>query len=307
MNLRKIAIAAVCACAVALVLTFGLDKKNQVAHDAFVRSQHLFRYEAASKAIAPGQRISADMLMTVNWTSDQPVIGAYSEADKATVVGHIALYPIADGMVITDKLLAGAGSSLGLPEKIPDGMRAMAVRTDEVTDMGGLLFPGTHVDVMATLHPFGSNGARTVTVVQNVEVLATGKQMTPDPAGKPISVSVVTILISPTDAQKVALAQQQGSLHIVLRNGGDQVILPDRASELSALTGGVVDPIAPRPSGATRPHVSHTLHHSQGIAIEPFPQKPSTTVQTVMGDKSYSQTFRGNLPTDQNRPEEHRP
>src|SRR5205085_10655171 len=120
-----------------------------------------------------------------------------------------------------------SGASLGLSAKIPDGMRATAIKTNEVTNIAGFIFPGSHVDVLVTWKPENNPvSTETRTVLQNVQVLSTGTKMDPDPNGKPENVSVITLLLTPEQAEKLVLAQTEaasngGNLNFVLRNGGD--------------------------------------------------------------------------------------
>lgn len=291
-NVRKFAIVTVVAGIIGLVVAYGTYRKNERAHDAYIRSQHLFRYMAASKKIEAGQKISADDLMTVNWTSDQPVVGAFLDNQKSNLVGRVAIFPISDGMVITEKFLAGPESFLGLAQKIPTGMRAVAIKTDEVSDLGGFLFPGSKVDIMAVLHAVSNRDPRTVTVAQDVPVIATGKEMTPDPSGKARQVTVVTVLVDPPDAQKIALAQQQGSIYFALRNGADQGVVADKSSDLSELIG------SPAPVAVTRNRTPRAMGRKHLSGRPAFPS-PGTTVVTILGDQQqYSQQFRGGLPID---------
>jgi pilus assembly protein CpaB len=282
MNTRKLALVAIIAGIAALLITFGLYKHNQMAHDAYVQNKHAFQYLAASKDIGDGSRIGPEDVMVVNWTSDQPVSGAFSAENKAKVFGRIVSYPVSNGMLLTEKYLAGPDSSLGLPHKIPNGMRAISIKTNDANDLGGFLFPGVKVDILAAVKSEANSGARSVVIVQNVIVLATGKQMTPDPKGKPSAESIVTVLVTPDEAQRVALAQQESSLYVSLRNGEDGEILASKPALLADITGAPAPAIA---SGRVRPA---------------RPERPSpttgTTVETILGGKATTQVFRNNIP-----------
>ena len=136
---------------------------------------------------------------------------------------------------ILKRELAVEGSGIGLSVKIPDGMRATAVRSNEVVGVAGFLYPGSHVDVLATYNPAGSSSPITQTVLQNVEVLTAGQTIEPDPQGKPQTVNVVTLLLSPEDSQKLLLTSSQASIQFVLRGGVDQAknqINPTRMDQL---------------------------------------------------------------------------
>jgi pilus assembly protein CpaB len=115
------------------------------------------------------------------------------------------------------------GSGIGISGKIPVGMRATAVRSNEIVGVAGFLYPGSRVDVMVTYTPPGAgSNPVTQTVLQNVEVLTAGQTIEPDPQGKPETVNVVTLLVSPEDSQKLQLASSQGIIQFVLRSGVDQ-------------------------------------------------------------------------------------
>ena len=116
-------------------------------------------------------------------------------------------------------------------------MRAVAVVTNEVNNVSGFLFPGSHVDVLATFRGEAGKDSLTATVLQNIEVLSTGDRLQPDPSGKPQNVKVVTLLISPDDGQKLSLASNQGTVQFVLRNGADQQRVEERPILMRELQG----------------------------------------------------------------------
>lgn len=281
MNAKNIAFSAAIACVVALVFTFGIYKHNQSSHDTGAHSAaHAWQYLAAAKDIHDGDRIGPDDVMVVNWSSDQPVPNAYLPVDKAKVIGRVASYPLSNGVLLTENVLGESDSSLGLPHKIPAGFRAFSVRSSEVNDFGGFLYPGSKVDILVSIKAGEKAPARSLSLVQNVIVLATGKQLTPDPAGKPTSVNVITVLVTPEQAQRIALAQEEGVLYFSLRNGGDGELREDKPTLFSEI-GGIPAP----PIGKRRP-----------LGLEPPFPPAGTPVVTVFGNQSSTQFFRGNLP-----------
>ena len=175
---------------------------------------------ASSTALEAGTQLKAEQLVLVDWPSSLVLDGGFTKPED--LVGRILLYPVAPKEPIRNQLLAGPGAAIGLVAKIPDGMRAVAVVTNEVNNVSGFLFPGSHVDVLVSFRPEQGQDAMTTTVVQNVEVLSTGERLQPDPSGKPEHVNVVTLLMTPDDAQKLALAGTQGTVQFVLRNGEDK-------------------------------------------------------------------------------------
>ena len=155
-----------------------------------------------------------ESLQLVEWHASTPLAGGFTKIDDLT--GRVLLYPLAKGEPIIDGQLAAAGAGAGLTAKIPSGMRAISVRSDEVVGVAGFLLPGTHVDVLLTYRSNASPDPRTATVLQDVVVLAAGQQIHPDPNDKPVSVSVVTLLLKPEDAERLVLATTLGTIHFVL-------------------------------------------------------------------------------------------
>ena len=189
----------------------------------------------ATKPLDAGSTISADAITLTDWPSNFPLEGAITKTQD--VIGRILVYPVAAKEPIRESLLAAPGS-VGLTAKIPDGMRAVAVETNDVTNVSGFLFPGCRVDVLVTFRPDPNRGDQpdvTATVLQNIEVLSTGERLQPDPSGKPQKVRQVTMLLSPDDAQKLVLAANKGTVQFVLRNGTDQAQESHRPVQLKDL------------------------------------------------------------------------
>lgn len=136
---------------------------------------------------------------------------------KASAVGRGTVLPIAKGEFLVADRLAAENAGAGLSTLIAMGMRAEAVRVNDVTAVAGFVVPGTRVDVLVTGDRTGSSEPQTVTVLQNVAVLATGQRTERSATGEPQNASVVTLLVSPEDSQKLALASL-GRIQLVLRN-----------------------------------------------------------------------------------------
>jgi pilus assembly protein CpaB len=137
---------------------------------------------------------------------------------KSSVVGRGAILPIARGEFFLPNKLAGENAGSGMPALIPPGMRAVSVRVNEVIGVAGFVVPGTRVDVLLTGNPSGASDQQTTTVLENVAVIATGQKLERNTAGEPQLAPVITLLVSPDDAQKLTLAQTQGKIQLALRN-----------------------------------------------------------------------------------------
>lgn len=180
-----------------------------------------------------GATLSAKDVTLMDWYSNTVPDGAFTKADA--VLGRPTLYPLAAKQPVLDRDLGVQGAGIGLAGKIPEGMRATAVRSNEISGVAGFLYPGSHVDCMLTFTPPGGKMPETQTVLQNVEVLTAGQTIQPDPQGRPQKVNVVTVLLTPEDSQKLQLASAQGNIQFVLRSGADQKqakVQPTRLDEL---------------------------------------------------------------------------
>ncbi|MGA7525395.1 MAG: Flp pilus assembly protein CpaB [Acidobacteriaceae bacterium] len=230
---RRMMLALVVALVISGLFTFWLSRR--VGRTPKVAPPQNQEYVAAARSLDPGEIVRKEDLNLIEWPKSHPLAGSFVRVDD--VVGRAVLYPLAAGQPILDRQLAAPGSGIGLTARIPSGMRAIALSSNEVVGVAGFLAPGTHVDVLVTYHDTENPDPITATVLQDAEVLAAGHQVQPDPTGKPLTVDVVTLLLSPEDAEKAVLASAQGSIHFVLRNGGDHaeakatpVALPELAN-----------------------------------------------------------------------------
>jgi pilus assembly protein CpaB len=140
---------------------------------------------------------------------------------KGRAVGHGVVLPIGKGdFVLPYKLAAEDGGSVP-SSLIPTGMRAVSVNVNEVTGVAGFVAPGTRVDVLATVNLSGSNEPRNVTILQNVKVLASDQLLDHGTVVPAHPAHVVTLLALPEDAEKLALATQEGHIQLILRNPVD--------------------------------------------------------------------------------------
>jgi len=168
---------------------------------------------------------------------------------KTSVVGRGVVLPIAKGEFFLPNKLAGENAGYGLPALIPPGMRAVPVRVNEVIGVSGWVTPGTRVDVLLTGNSSGAGEQQTTTVLENVAVIANGKSLERSSAGEPQTSTVITLLVSPDDAQKLTLASTQGKIQLALRNPLDtrqQELAPVRTDMLYKNVSTPV-PAAPRP------------------------------------------------------------
>ena len=169
----------------------------------------------AANDIQVGAKIEDSDLKVVKYPSEDLPGRVFHK--KASAVGRGAVLPIGKGEFVVADKLAAENAGTGLSTLIAMGMRAEAVRVNDVTAVAGFVVPGTRVDVLVTGDRTGSGETQTVTVLQNVAVLATGQRTEHSATGEPQNASVVTLLVSPEDSEKLALASL-GRIQLVLRN-----------------------------------------------------------------------------------------
>jgi pilus assembly protein CpaB len=179
--------------------------------------------------------------------------GAFSKAEE--VIDR----PLISNILIDEPVLEGRlavrGSGLGLAPIIPVGMRAVTVRVNDVTGISGFVLPGMRVDVLVTGRPPNSDGTITTTCLQNMVVLSAGTAIQADARGNAIQAAAVTLLATPDQAETLTLANTEGRIQLVLRNGSDQTIEKTPGREVSELYGvravhkqpAVAPPPRPRP------------------------------------------------------------
>jgi pilus assembly protein CpaB len=187
---------------------------------------------AANADIKLGAVLNAGNLTTIEIAGALPK-GAILEKDKINAIGRGVLSDLYQGEPILESRLAAPGSGGGLAATIPEGMRAAAIRVDDVVGVAGFVTPGMRVDVLIAGLPPGnaSNNAQIAdqgtlvkTLLQNIQVLSAGQDIQKDAEGKPHPVQVVNLLVTPEQAETLSLASNQTRIQLVLRNPLDTKI-----------------------------------------------------------------------------------
>jgi pilus assembly protein CpaB len=181
--------------------------------------------------------------------------------------------PVSTNEPIIESKLASVQSGAGLPATIPEGMRALSVAVNEVVGVAGFVIPGTMVDVLVTgrLANHSNNENITRTILENVRVLAAGQKIEQDREGKPQTVPVITLLVNPSEAAKLAMASTQGKIQLALRNTIDtKVTEPAAVLEATLFSGSAPAPKHASVSHAPAPYVieviAGTKHENKSFA-----------------------------------------
>jgi pilus assembly protein CpaB len=194
----------------------------------------------AAKSLDLGTRLDASMLRTIPWPADESMAGTFTKIQDC--VGRALITPVAENEPILARKLASMESGAGLPATIPAGMRALSVAVNDVIGVAGFVTPGTKVDVLVTGTIVGANGSAgttiTRTILEDVGVLAAGQKIQQDRDGKPETVPVITLLVTPEQAAILAMASAQGKIQLALRNTVDtKVVNPPAVSQVALFAG----------------------------------------------------------------------
>ena len=227
-----------------------------------------------------GTALKKEDLQVINFPQGTAPEGSFSQPNELVDRGLIV--PMVKNEPVLAAKLASKEAGAGLPPVIPEGMRAVSVRVNEVVGVAGYVLPGNRVDVVATASPTESRSDTTSKVVlSNVQVLTAGTRMEQgQDNNQPTQVTVVTLLVNPEQAERLALASTEGKIQLALRNPLDQGS-PDtpgiRPSGLLGSKTAVATP-APRVARARKPE------SRPQVDLAPAPMPPPS-VEIIRGDK----------------------
>jgi pilus assembly protein CpaB len=217
-------------------------------------------------------------------------------------IGRGVIEPIYMGEPIVESRIAAKGAGAGLAAIIPPGMRAVAVRVNDVAGVAGFVTPGMRVDILLAGTPPGSAsnvGTLTKTLLQNVEVLSAGQNLQKDNEGKPVSVPIVNLLVTPEQAEVMSLASNEERIQMILRNPTDKESSKTRGTAVEYLFNGV-DGMpgpqeAPKKVAAKRaaPKLSPPPPPPTPVAAKPEPPKvvPPLVVEVIHGSRRTEAKF----------------
>ena len=175
----------------------------------------------AGRDLGYGETLAAEQLREIPWPRASVPEGAFATISEMAKDGkRVALTSISTNEPILKWKISGPGARASLSATVKEGMRAVAVRVNDVVGVGGFVLPGDRVDVLYTRS--GRNGeefSSTDILIQNVRVLAVD-QMADQKNEAPVVAKVATLEVTTIDAQKLALAQITGTIGLTLRAAG---------------------------------------------------------------------------------------
>lgn len=250
----------------------------------------------ATHNLAGGDLIKEVDVKIADWNGPVPV-GTLTKTEDALNRG--VLEPIYQGEPLVENRVSKPGAGAGLASMIPNGMRAVAIRVNDVVAVSGFAAAGSHVDVLIAGNPPGGNqaaGTVTKTLLQNVEILSAGATIQKDAEGKPVSVPTVNLLLTPAQAEIMSLASNEARIQLVLRNPTDKEEAKPPGTAMAYLfSGGVAPP--PKATGggtgearpARRPAPPPPPPAPAKVVAPPPP--PPINVEVIHGSRKVEQKF----------------
>jgi pilus assembly protein CpaB len=231
--------------------------------------------------------LAADDMRVVQWPKGEAPEGSFSNPND--IIGRGLITSVVRNEPILVGKLAAKEAGAGLPPVIPPGMRAVSVRVNEVIGVAGYVLPGTHVDVLATASPSQQpQDTTTKLVLSNIQVLTAGTRLEQDQKdGKPVQVNVVTLMVTPEQAERLALASTEGKVQLALRNPLDQGAPDTPGIKPAALLAGAA-PATPNARALAASARPRTRVIKPPVIVE----APAPTVEVIRGDKRSNEVIR---------------
>jgi pilus assembly protein CpaB len=271
----------------ALVASVGvyryLSEKGRAAEEARLQTVGIV---VAIVDIPVGTTINTNQVALTAWPRDSYPKDSF--ADTKAVVGRVARRDFLRGEPIVQAKLVPADKGGGLLSFIvPEGERAFTIRVNEVVGVGGFIVPDTRVDVIVTMTPTGANEKISKVILENMKVLAAG-QIIEQKENKPITVNTVTLAVTPEEAEKLALASNDGIIQLVLRNFMDS----DNVVTVGATKGRVLAAYRPfSPPGESNPEKKRRYTRVKRAPSVAPAAKKTFTVEVIKGNTRSEQKF----------------
>jgi pilus assembly protein CpaB len=216
----------------ASVMVYSALKRREA--DVQRAMAHNVEVVVAAMDLPLGSRIEPGEVKMARWSADSMPDGSYTDP-KQVIGSYVKNSLVANEPIVQSKLFTGDKTAGVMPLLIPFGMRAVSVPVDEVSDIAGFVLPHTRVDVLVALDTGGgAEKAFSKVVLQNVEVLAVAQEVE-QKKDEPTVVKVVTLLVSPQESERLALASRAGSLRLAMRNYNDNKIVLTNGSDVAQM------------------------------------------------------------------------
>ncbi len=238
-----------------------LEVQNAMSHNVEV--------VVAAYDLPLGTKIDLGEVKLARWSADSLPEGAYTDP-KQVLGSYVKNSLVANEPIVQAKLFTGDKTAGVMPLLIPFGMRAVSVPVDEVSDVAGFVLPHTRVDVLVATTGEGSGDKPfSKVILQNVEVLAVAQEVE-QKKDEPQIVKVVTLLVTPQEAERLALASHSGTLRLAMRNYNDnKIVLTSGSNVAQMLRAYSLAPDVPVMAVQPAPrHVAAAPHRPKAVEIE---------------------------------------
>jgi pilus assembly protein CpaB len=278
MNQNRLVVGLIVALVIGLVAARYVYVQLRNARLAAATSAPAGRIVVAARRLQLGERLAGSDLREIPWPDVAKPAGAFARIGDC--LDRAVITQVVENEPILEEKLAPKDAGGGLSVAIPEGMRAISMRVDDVVSVAGFVVPGSMIDVLVT-GPTMNGDSVTRTALQDLRVLAVGQKSEQDREGKPQTYTVVTLLVTPEEAEKLTMASTEGKIHLALRNTIDnKEANPPPVNRASLF------------AGAPPPPVAAPKIRRAGPA--PAPKPPEVfVIDVIRGDKHESQSFAG--------------
>ena len=259
--------------------TFGIFKFLQKQKEKIQDLNSVYRKVVIARVDLPiGKKLMESFITIGDWPEKIIPKGSFSSIED--VIGRVIKTEMYEGEAIVETKLASKGSDGGFSSIIPLGLRALTVSVDTYSGVSGFLLPNTRVDVLVTV-PSNSKKEESTTkiILEDIKVLAVDQTFERED-DDPVIVQSVTLLVTPEQAEKLALASMEGKLQLSLRNNADHALKSTAGVQLKELI------------GRTRP--KRSIRRTTSLKQQPVAKEtPNQTIVEVIRSNERTQVIFG--------------
>ena len=296
MNRTRMIILAV----IALVLSAGVTYlAYRLIAPRLQNQQEMTNIVVTTAACPPGTRLTEKEVTLASWPKTTAPVGSFTEL--SSVIGRGVIVQMFPSEPVLESKLAPREAGAGMAVAIPDGMRAVSIQVNDVIGVAGFIQPGSRVDLILTGIPKPGMETASKIVMENLQILATGQNVQQDVNGKPQNVPVVTLLVTPEQAEIITLAVGDGPIRLALRNPMDLKEVNPPMAPRSVLWGGdmlVAEKTGSKVSVEAKVKEGKTIRTTRVAPVAPPPPPPPkiTTVELIMGPSKTTSNFQEKQP-----------
>lgn len=291
---RRFGIVLLVAILVAAAAGFGVYSMLQQAQNS--ARVPTARVVVAAKDLQEGHLLTKEDARVTAMPRAVVPLGSYSDVDS--VVGRVTKMSVFTGEALVPGRLAPVGSGAGLEVKILPGKRAMAVKIDEVAGLSGLIQPNSRVDVLVTVRDEQGNAPqRAKLFMSNMRVLSVGTQTERGADGRTGSATTAALEVTPTEAEQLAIASNQGKIQLVLRGYGDKDSTNTTGASINDMMRklDMAQPVADKKAPAPKPRIVYVPTPA------PAAPAPLPVATPKRADSSVIQVYRGSAGVQQQK------